>query len=66
MSIFAYAGPPPKVSFEVFPPKTDKGRDALWAALARLDALGPAIKSEHYGAGGGDRDNTKALGADYQ
>ncbi|MEM6490534.1 MAG: methylenetetrahydrofolate reductase [NAD(P)H] [Pseudomonadota bacterium] len=66
MSTFAYDGPPPQVSFEVFPPKTDKGRANLWTALERLDALGPAFYSVTYGAGGGERDRTQALVSDIQ
>ena len=66
MSAFAHDGPPPKISFEVFPPKTEKGLATLWTTLGRLDALAPAFYSVTYGAGGGERDRTQALVTDIQ
>lgn len=45
-------------SFELFPPKTDKGFDNLKVTLKDLSALNPDFISVTYGAGGGSRDKT--------
>ncbi|OIR09953.1 5,10-methylenetetrahydrofolate reductase [mine drainage metagenome] len=47
-----------KVSFEFFPPKTDKMQEALWDCVARLAPLAPQFVSVTYGAGGGTRERT--------
>ncbi len=46
------------VSFEFFPPKSEKLAESLWQAAARLAPLAPKFVSVTYGAGGTTRDRT--------
>ncbi len=49
-----------KVSFEFFPPKTEKANQTLWYCILRLAPLHPAYVSVTYGAGGSTRERTHA------
>ena len=51
----------PLFSFEFFPPKDDRGVDALFETVARLKALEPAFVSVTYGAGGSTREKTVTI-----
>ncbi|WP_456448823.1 methylenetetrahydrofolate reductase [NAD(P)H] [Thiolapillus sp.] len=48
------------ISFELFPPKTDKGMDKLKATVTRLNELQPEYFSVTYGAGGSTQERTFA------
>ena len=48
----------PVISFELFPPKTPKGEEALWKHVRRLLEFAPAYLTCTYGAGGSTRDRT--------
>ncbi len=48
------------VSFEFFPPKSEKMADTLWHSISTLAPLGPRFVSVTYGAGGSTRERTHA------
>jgi methylenetetrahydrofolate reductase (NADPH) len=48
------------VSFEFFPPKTEKMEETLWQSIETLSPLGPRFVSVTYGAGGTTRERTHA------
>jgi methylenetetrahydrofolate reductase (NADPH) len=48
------------VSFEFFPPKTDKMAETLWQSVETLAPLNPRFVSVTYGAGGSTRERTHA------
>jgi methylenetetrahydrofolate reductase (NADPH) len=49
-----------EVSFEFFPPKSQKMEDTLWTSIHRLAPLCPEFVSVTYGAGGSTRERTHA------
>ncbi|WP_386692674.1 MULTISPECIES: methylenetetrahydrofolate reductase [unclassified Lonepinella] len=49
------------VSFEFFPPKTEKMEETLWASIHRLKTLKPKFVSVTYGANSGERDRTHSI-----
>ncbi|PLX38337.1 MAG: methylenetetrahydrofolate reductase [NAD(P)H] [Hyphomicrobiales bacterium] len=49
-----------RVSFEFFPPKTEKMEETLWRSIEKLAPLEPEFVSVTYGAGGSTRERTHA------
>lgn len=58
--LFADLSGDAQVSFEFFPPKTEKMAEQLWASIETLAPLGPRFVSVTYGAGGSTRERTHA------
>jgi methylenetetrahydrofolate reductase (NADPH) len=58
--LFADVAGDAQVSFEFFPPKTDKMEETLWESIQTLSPLGPRFVSVTYGAGGSTRERTHA------
>lgn len=48
------------ISFEFFPPKSDRMTETLWDAIGTLSRLDPRFVSVTYGAGGSTRERTHA------
>ena len=53
-----YTSGKPVISFELFPPKTEKGMEALFEHLQELVGCNPGYFTCTYGAGGSTRDRT--------
>jgi len=58
--LFAEARGDIAVSFEFFPPKTEKMAETLWESIQTLQPLQPRFVSVTYGAGGSTRERTHA------
>jgi methylenetetrahydrofolate reductase (NADPH) len=58
--LFAEARGDIQLSFEFFPPKTEKMADTLWESIQTLAPLAPRFVSVTYGAGGSTRERTHA------
>ncbi len=56
--LFADLAGDAEVSFEFFPPKTEKMEEQLWDTMTTLEPLGPRFVSVTYGAGGSTRERT--------
>jgi methylenetetrahydrofolate reductase (NADPH) len=58
--LFAEARGDIRVSFEFFPPRTEKMGETLWESVQTLAPLNPRFVSVTYGAGGSTRERTHA------
>ena len=58
--LFAEARGDIEVSFEFFPPKSEKMEQNLWESIKTLEPLHPRFVSVTYGAGGSTRERTHA------
>jgi methylenetetrahydrofolate reductase (NADPH) len=58
--LFAEARGDIQLSFEFFPPKTEKMEETLWESVKTLEPLAPRFVSVTYGAGGSTRERTHA------
>ena len=58
--LFAEARGDIRLSFEFFPPKTEKMEQTLWESIKTLEPLHPRFVSVTYGAGGSTRERTHA------
>tara|TARA_R110000782_G_scaffold117364_3_gene207646 strand:+ start:71764 stop:72687 length:924 start_codon:yes stop_codon:yes gene_type:complete len=56
--LYADLGGDAQVSFEFFPPKTEKMEQVLWESIKTLAPLDPRFVSVTYGAGGSTRERT--------
>ncbi len=60
LPLFAEARGDIALSFEFFPPKTEKMEQTLWESIKTLEPLHPRFVSVTYGAGGTTRERTHA------
>jgi methylenetetrahydrofolate reductase (NADPH) len=58
MPLFAGLSGDAEISFEFFPPKTEKMEEQLWDSVVTLEPLAPRFVSVTYGAGGTTRERT--------
>ena len=58
--LFADLAGDAEVSFEFFPPKTEKMNETLWESVSTLELFAPRFVSVTYGAGGSTRERTHA------
>jgi methylenetetrahydrofolate reductase (NADPH) len=56
--LFAGLSGDAEISFEFFPPKTEKMEEQLWDSIVTLEPLRPRFVSVTYGAGGSTRERT--------
>lgn len=56
--LFAGLSGDAEISFEFFPPKTEKMEEQLWDSVITLEPLSPRFVSVTYGAGGSTRERT--------